>query len=77
MVFYGADIAFMDSNRNGYTCEKVMRDRDNNPVIISQRRDGPFPVWKVQHGFSCLVFLSREEAMDYSSRLCRKGGRKR
>lgn len=33
------------------------------PVAISKSKDKDFLVWKVEYGFSCLVFPSYEDAM--------------
>ena len=35
------------------------------PVVISQGTDPDFPVWKVEYGFSRVVFGSYDEAMAY------------
>ena len=46
-------------------CKALMKDRRNRPVVISQSKDRDFPVWKVEYGFSCVLFGSYEEAMAF------------
>ncbi len=69
-VYYGAEPRITNANehdfdRGNYECALVMRDRKNNPVIVSRSKDPDFPVWKVESGYSCCFFLSREEAMAF------------
>ena len=69
-VYYGAEPRIKNANehdfdRGNYECALVMRDRKNNPVIVSRSKDPDFPVWKVESGYSCCFFLSREEAMAF------------
>lgn len=42
-----------------------MQNHKGQLVVISQNKDKNFPVWKVEHGSSCVVFASYDEAMDY------------
>ena len=82
-VFYGAEPRITnadrhDFDRGNYECAHVLRDRKGNPVIVSRRKDADFPVWKVECGYSCCVFLSRAEAMAFCETRYRraKGGSK-
>ena len=43
----------------------LMKDSKGRPVVISQSTDSDFPVWKVEYGFSYVVFGSYDEAMAY------------
>ena len=52
-------------SRGKYTCKALMQDERNMPIVISQYNDPDLPVWKVEYGFSCMCFATREEAMDY------------
>ena len=47
--------------------EMCIRDRGRAglPVVVSQKQDMDFPIWKVQYGFSCLVFPTYEDVMDF------------
>ena len=42
-----------------------MQGKSGMPVAVSQKMDKDFPIWKVQYGFSCLVFPTYEDAMDF------------
>ena len=69
-IYYGTEPEFTDSDRNnfsrkGYSCKAVMKTRKGAPVVISQSEDPEFPVWKVEHDFSCIVFATYDEAMAY------------
>ena len=68
--FYGAEPAFTEADkqnysRGGYECRALMKDQKGGPVVISQSTDPDFPVWKVEYGFSCVVFGSYNEAMAF------------
>ena len=52
-------------SRGGYICRALMETHKGSPVVISQSKSQDFPVWKVEHDFSCLVFATKEEAMRY------------
>ena len=43
----------------------LLQGRAGLPVVVSQKQDKNFPIWKVQYGFSCLVFPTYEDAMDF------------
>lgn len=69
-IFYGSTPAFTDAdrhcfNRGNYECKALMKNSKGQPVVISQNKDENFPVWKVEHGSSCVVFASYDEAMAY------------
>lgn len=69
-VYYGAERRITnadrhDFDRGNYECALVMRDSRDNPVIVSRRKDPGFPVWKVECGYSCFIFLSKAEAMAF------------
>ena len=76
-IYYGtqpdiADADRHDFDRGNYECAMVMKDRKDNPAIISRSKDPSFPVWKVECGFSCFAFLSKAEAMAFCQRRYRK-----
>ena len=52
-------------SRDGYECKALLQERNGMSVAVSQKQDKDFPVWKVQYGFSCLVFPTYEDAMDF------------
>ena len=69
-IFYGTDFKLTDSDkkmfsREGYECKDLLQGRAGLPVVVSQKQDKNFPIWKVQYGFSCLVFPTYEDAMDF------------
>lgn len=69
-IYYGAKPTFTDADkrdfsRGGYECKALMKDRRNRLVVISQNKDSDFPVWKVEYGFSCVLFGTYEEAMAF------------
>ena len=69
-IFYGTDFKLTDSDkkmfsREGYECKDLLQGRAGLPVVVSQKQDKDFPIWKVQYGFSCLVFSTYEDAMDF------------
>ena len=71
-IFYGTDFKLTDSDkkmfsRDGYECKALLQERNGMSVAVSQKQDKDFPVWKVQYGFSCLVFPTYEDAMDYQT----------
>lgn len=71
-VYYGSEPSFTSKDagcfcRGKYECKALMKNKSGQPVAISQSMDKDFPIWKVEYGFSCLVFLSYDEAMDFCS----------
>ena len=69
-IFYGSSPKLTQADRHmftrgGYVCRKLLQTRKGEPVGISRSMDSRFPVWKVEHGFSCMVFASYEDAMAY------------
>ena len=67
-IFYGGAPAYneadlKDFSRDGYACRALMKDRRGAPVIISQRDDPTFPVWRVIYGFSCVFFSCYADAI--------------
>ena len=69
-IFYGTDFKLTDSDkkmfsREGYECKDLLQGRAGLPVVVSQKQDKDFPIWKVQYGVSCLVFPTYEDAMDF------------
>ena len=80
-VYYGAEPRITnadrhDFDRGNYECALVLRDRKDNPVIVSRSKDPDFTVWKVECGYSCCVFLTRAEAMVFCEKRYKrvKGG---
>ena len=69
-IFYGSDFKLNDSDKkmfsgDGYECKALLQGKSGMPVAVSQKMDKDFPIWKVQYGFSCLVFPTYEDAMDF------------
>ena len=73
-IFYGIDFKLTDYDkkmfsRKGYECKDLLQGRAGLParrlVVVSQKQDMDFPIWKVQYGFSCLVFPTYEDVMDF------------
>ena len=58
-IFYGIDFKLTDYDK------KMFSRTGGLPVVVSQKQDKNFPIWKVQYGFSCLVFPTYEDAMDF------------
>ena len=68
--FYGINFKLTDYDkkmfsRKGYECKDLLQGRTGLPVVVSQKQDKNFPIWKVQYGFLCLVFPTYEDAMDF------------
>ena len=68
--YYGAEPTFTNDDRRnfsrkGYECKVLMEDRNGRPVAISQGTDKEFPVWKVEYGFSTVVFATYDGAMAF------------
>ena len=69
-IFYGGSPKYKetdkkDFDRGSYVCQKLMKTREGALAVISKNTDPGYPFWKVEHGYSCIVFASREEAMQY------------
>ena len=69
-VFYGGAHKITDTDRQMFTrgmfeCRRLLQTAKGQPVGISQSTDPDFPVWKIEYGWSCLVFPSYEDAMAY------------
>ena len=67
-VFYGTkpklSIKDMDNfDRGDYKCRTLLQTKRGAPVVISQHEDSG--IWKVQHGFSEVVFATKAEALSY------------
>lgn len=56
-------------SRNGYECVALYRTRKGLPVILSSS-DSKIKgtVWKVEYGYSCIVFKTYDEAVDFCER---------
>lgn len=80
-IFYGTKPIFTDADRKyfsrgDYDCRVLMKDRKGKPVAVSQCKDPDFPVWKVEYGFSSVVFATYDEAMAFcKGRFTQMGGR--
>lgn len=66
--FYGMkpdikDCKAEDFSRKEYTCRVLLQTRRGAPVLVSQHKE--LDIWKVQHGFSSILFGTKEEAMAY------------
>ncbi len=69
-VFFGDEPRLSNANakdfsRGNYVCMALMETPKGLPVFISKSKPGGFPVWKVEFGFSCCVFRTEQEAMDF------------
>ena len=68
--YYGSKAKFTDADnkdfsRGDYECTALFQDGKGRPVVVSQKRDPDFPVWKVEYGFSCVVFATYDEAIAF------------
>lgn len=69
-IFYGTAPKFSDRDKamfshNGYRCDTLLQNCKGMPVVISHSTDQGSVIWKVEHGFSCVLFGTREEAMAF------------
>lgn len=69
-VFYGGIPKFTESDkkdfdRGSYVCRRLLKTRTGALAVLSKNTDPEYPFWKVEHGFSCVVFASFKEAMQY------------
>ena len=67
-IFYGGKprLSAKDTDsfsRGNYKCQILLQTKKGQPVAISQHQDRD--IWKVQHGFSTLVFATKGEALAY------------
>ena len=54
----------MDSFSPGdYKCRILLQTKRGQPVAITQHKD--LDIWRVQHGFSTVMFGTKAEAMAY------------
>ena len=81
-LYYGSKPAFTENDKKlfshgNYECKELLKTHAGNPVVISQSKHKNFPVWKVEHGYSCVVFNTYDEALAYcKGRFCTLDGRK-
>ena len=66
--FYGLkpgikNLSTEDFSEKDYECNLLFQTKRGAPVAISEHKDTG--IWKVQHGFSTVVFATRAEAMAY------------
>ena len=69
-IFYGPKPKFTDAdresfNRGKYECKMLLQNKGGQPVVISKCMEGDIRAWKVEYGFSTLVFATYEEALAY------------
>lgn len=69
-IFYGSQPSFADMDlenfsRGKYQCKRLLQTKKGMPVVISQCKDKDFSIWKVEYGFSCLVFGRYDDAMEF------------
>ena len=69
-IYYGTTPKFTAADhrsfsRGNYECKRLLKTGDETPVVISKCKDKAFPVWKVEYGFSCVVFDCYEKAMAF------------
>ena len=69
-VFYGGSPKYKESdkkdfNRGSYVCQKLMKTGSGALAVLSKNTDPKYPFWKVEHGYSCVVFAGYKEAMQY------------
>lgn len=50
-------------SHNGYTVKMLFQNKLGVPVLVSRHNE--LGIWKVECGFSSVVFASEEEAMAY------------
>ena len=69
-IFYGNEPKLSNADRpmfsrGKYECKELLKNRKGAPVAISQCTEPGYPVWKVEHSFTCVVFANYEDAMAY------------
>ena len=69
-VYYGTDFHLTNADRKmfnhgSYECKALMQEKSGMPVAILQSKDPNCPIWKVTYGFSCVVFPTYADAMDF------------
>ena len=52
-------------SRGKYDCKLLLQKPNGMPVALSQCKDPDFPVWRIDYGFSTLIFKTYDEAIDY------------
>ena len=65
-VFTQADTAMFA--RGDFTCVRLYLTKNGKPVALSEDNSKDQYKWRVQYGFSCVVFKTYEEAI----RFCRE-----
>lgn len=69
-IYYGTKPKLTEKDktmfsRGKFECKALFKNSKGNPVVLSQCKDPAFPIWKVECGFSCFVFKTYDEAMDF------------
>lgn len=67
-IYYGAMPPLTDRDRPMFdygncVCEALFRTRTAAPVVVLHDRD--MDIWKVQYGFSCVLFGAYDEAVAF------------
>ena len=65
-VYTQADTALF--SKGGFTCIRLYLTKKGKPVALSEGNSAAHYKWRVQYGFSCVVFKTYEEAV----RFCRE-----
>ena len=68
-IFYGIDFKLTDYDkkmfsRKGYECKDLLQGRAGLPVVVSQKQDMDFPIWKVQYGVGIVFHNIDDETLD-------------
>ena len=69
-LFYGPETKISDGDRHyfsrgNYECKKLLRNQKGQLVVISQCQDKDLPIWKLEYGFSCVMFGSLEDVLGF------------
>ena len=69
-LIYQKKVAFTDADARGfstkdYTCVKLLLTKCGKPVAILESNDTKNWHWRVQYGFSCIVFPTYADAMQF------------
>lgn len=62
-VYTQADAAMF--SRGDFTCIRLFLTKNSKPVALSEGNNKAQYKWRVQYGFSCVVFKTYQEAIDF------------
>ena len=65
--FYGSQPKFTEKDkkrfsRGSFECIELLKDSKGDPVVVSKSKNPDYPLWRVEYGFSCVIFKTYDEA---------------